>query len=77
MMNIIDYLEGIYGKMAVQRREKLKYLGMELNYSTKGEAIITMNSYIKETLEDFPKEDWVPASSPTSDHLFKMNAKKL
>ena len=51
---LIDYLEGIYEDMAVQRGKNPKYLGMELDYSSDGEVTITINSYIKEDLEEFP-----------------------
>ena len=60
--------------MTVQRGDKLKYLGMELDFGAKGEVTITMNSYIKEALEEFPEDKWIAAASPASDHLFKVNA---
>ena len=59
--------------MAVQQGDKLKYLGMELDFSAKGDVTITMNSYITEALEEFPEDDWVAAASSDSDHLFKVN----
>ena len=70
---LINYLEKIYGKMAVHRGEHLTYLGMDLYYINKGEVFIAVSSYIKEALEEFPEEDLTPASIPASDHLFKLN----
>ena len=46
---------------------------MKLDYSSNYEVIITMNRYIKEDLEEFPNDKWVPATSPESDHIFKVN----
>ena len=59
--------------MAVQRGKQPTYLMMELDYINKGGVVITMESYIKEALEEFPEEEWTPASSPVSGHLFKVN----
>ena len=47
---------------------------MELDYSTKGEAIITMNRFIEDALEDFPEDEWVSALCPVRYHIFKVNA---
>ena len=42
--------------MAVQRGKQPTYLMMELDYINKGGVVITMESYIKEALEEFPEE---------------------
>ena len=70
---LINYMDNIYGNMALQRRKQLNYIGMELDYRNEDKFIVTMNSYIKKTLEEFPEEDWNPASSPSRNHLFKDN----
>jgi len=54
------------GKMKVSRGLKHKYLGMDLDYSTKGQCKITMFSYVDEILEA-----WKKAEHSTDDDGFK------
>jgi hypothetical protein len=63
------------GAMKVCRGKVHEYLGMNLDYSTKGEIKITMIPYIREILELFHKHDDSEHTSatPAADHLFKVN----
>ena len=41
----IEYMKGIYGeKMPVARGKKHTYVGMDLNYISPGEVIVSMDS---------------------------------
>ena len=59
--------------MAEQHGKQLIYLGIDPDYINKVKVVITMNSYIKEVLDKFQKEDWTPSSSPSNYHLFEVN----
>ena len=43
------------GKMTVSRGENHKYLGMDLDFTTKGEVKVTMADYTKECIKIFDK----------------------
>jgi hypothetical protein len=53
------------GKMTVHRGKHLKYLGMDLDFSTDGVCKITMPEYIKELLK--PWESVAPKEKGTKD----------
>jgi hypothetical protein len=68
---VIDWLKGIYGdNMHVSRGLVHDYLGMTLDYSTKGEVKVTMVDYLKGVLGDFPEAIIGSAHTPASEHLF-------
>ena len=69
----LDYLEKIYGPMTVNRGRKHTYLGMDLDYETKGVVKVSMKSYIQETLDEFPEVITETRTTPSADHLFKVN----
>jgi hypothetical protein len=80
--NIISSLKKEYGKvgeMTVKRGKVHDYLGMTLDFSSKGKFIINMEAYLDEVLDDLPKEMDGMASTPAADHLFKTrdSAEKL
>jgi hypothetical protein len=53
---VIDWLKGIYGdNMHVSRGLVHDYLGMTLDYTTKGEVKVTMVDYLSGVLGDFPE----------------------
>jgi hypothetical protein len=56
--------------MHVSRGLVYDYLGMTLDYSTKGEVKVTLVDYLKGVLGDFPQEIAGSAPTPTSEHLF-------
>ena len=43
------------GKMTVSRGKNHKYLGMDLDFTTKGEVKVTMADYTKECIKIFDK----------------------
>ena len=50
-------MKGVYGEeMPVTRGNKHAYVGMDLNYSTPGELIVSMESYITKAIDEFPEE---------------------
>ena len=55
--NFTAYMKVIYGEeMPVTREKKRTYVGMDLNYSTPGEVIVSMDRYITEAIDEFPEE---------------------
>ena len=73
MTKCLDYLEKIYGPMTINRGRKHTYLGMDLDYETKGVVKVSMKSYIQETLDEFPEVITETRTTPSADHLFKVN----
>ena len=52
------------------------YLGMNLDYTIKGEVKITMIAYIKEMIPDFREHDPNPdkkANTPSEEFIFKVD----
>ena len=50
-------MKGIYGEnMPVVRGKKLTYVGMDLDYSLPGEVIFSVDRYIIEAIDEFPKK---------------------
>ena len=69
----IEYMREIYGEeMPVARGKKHTYVGMDLYYNTPGEVIVSMDSYITEVIDEFPKEMMKSIKTPTGNHLFKV-----
>jgi len=64
---------GHHGKVKIHRGLIHEYLGMILDYSTKGKVKVNMTKYIKEMIEEFPIEFKKSDKSPTpsSDTLFQ------
>ena len=63
----------IYGpNITVSRGETHDYLGMDLDYSTKGAVKISMIKYLRKVFEDFPELIKSTRDSPAADHLFKV-----
>jgi hypothetical protein len=48
--SIIEKMEGRFGKMTVTRGMEHMFLGMNIRYTGKGTAVITMKEYLKEAL---------------------------
>ena len=59
--------------MPVARGKKHIYVRMELYYSTPGELIVSMDSYITKLIDEFPKEMMKSIKMPAGNHLFKFN----
>ena len=62
-------------KVKVNRDKVHDYLGMMLDYSVKGQVLISMVDYIKLMVKSFPQDDLKGAkvALPWNDNLFKVN----
>jgi len=76
-------IESEFGKEApltVSRGKIHNYLGMQIDYSTRGQVKITMPHMIEEILKQLPKSlSQGPATTPAANHLFQVStsAEKL
>ena len=63
---------GKHGKVASHRGKIHEYLGMELDYSVKGEVKFGMTKYVRNMLETFPVQlnEKQTARTPAGDNLF-------
>ena len=78
--DLLKHLEKLYGEAIPHTRgKKHTYLGMNLDYTESGLVKVSMESYVKEIIEEFPEEITKAAKTCASDHLFRVNAegKKL
>ena len=74
----MQQMEKPFGKdtpLTVSRGQVHDYLGMTLDFRTKGEVQINMEHYIDMMLQDTPGEMKGTASTPAASHLFKVNNK--
>ena len=68
-----NYLAVIYGeKLTVQRGLVHDYLGMDLDYTTKGKVGISVIKYVDKILEGFSEELGASAATPAAEHLFQV-----
>ena len=71
------FLSSIYVKeLPVHRGKVHNYLGVDFDYSMRGEVKISMIKYLNNVIKEFPK--YMPtkhAATPASDHLFKVRDK--
>jgi hypothetical protein len=65
-------LQKTYKKMTVKDGAKMDYLGMLLDFTTKGVVKISMTDLIDEVLEDCPVDKLV--TSPAANYLFEINS---
>ena len=59
--------------MSVVRGKKHTYVGMDLDHSSLGEVIVSMDSYITEAIDEFTEEKMKIIKTPTGNHLFKVD----
>ena len=73
LTKMIIWLGKKYGnKLVVHRGDVHDYLGMDLDYSEKGVVKMSMIKQLEKVFADFPEDIGKPASTPASDHLFKI-----
>ena len=75
---MVDLLNKCYGnKMPVTatRGDLHDYLGMTLDYSSDGKVAIRMEAYVENMLADLPASFDGSDTTPTAEHLFKVNDK--
>jgi hypothetical protein len=80
--SVLDALNMRYGKetpLTVTRGDLHDYLGMTIDYSTKGKVMIRMEDYLEEMMVDLPEDMEGTATTPAANHLFTVNdnAEKL
>ena len=71
-------MEGAFGAdapLSVSRGKAHDYLGMRLDFHTKGEVQIDMQHYIDMMLQDAPEDMKGVSNTPAAAHLFKTNSK--
>ena len=74
----VRQMEETFGKdtpLTVSRGQVHNYLGMTLDFRTKGEVQIKMEHYVDMMLQDTPDEMKGTATTPAAPHLFKVNNK--
>ena len=74
----VQRMETTFGKdtpLTVSRGQVHDYLGMTLDFRTKGEVQINMEHYIDMMLQDAAEEMKGIATTPAASHLFKVNEK--
>ena len=72
----VQQMEETFGQetpLTVSRGQVHDYLGMTLDFYTKGEVQISMEHYIDMMLQDSPEEMKGTATTPAAPHLFKVN----
>ena len=68
-----NYSAVIYGKALTVHRGKIhNYLGMDLDYTTKGKVGVSMIKYVDKILEVFLEELVAPAATTAAEHLFQV-----
>ncbi len=64
------YLRKIYGtKLSMHTGQKHEYLGMDMEFNEDGMLEALMITYLKNVIEQFPKEISGKALSPAAEHL--------
>ena len=75
------WLQAEYGavkEVTATRGKKHVYLGMLLDFSTKGKVKIDMQDYVKDMIDDFPTKLEGKTSTPANEHLYDVSkGKKL
>ena len=74
--SILQEINDWYGEMSpltVTRGKVHEYLGMTIDYSTKGEVKFSMIEYIDKLLEELPAHMRGTATTPAAGHIFETN----
>jgi hypothetical protein len=62
--------------LTVSHGKKHDYLGMHLDFTRPGKVTISMFDYIKNMLNELPKDMAVSANTPTAENLFMVRDEK-
>ena len=68
--NIIETIEGRFGKMTVTRGKDHVFLGMNISFLKNGTVSVNMKDYIKEAMADFGEDITRNATTPAKRNLF-------
>ena len=75
--NIIEELEGHFGKLSVNQGRSHDYLGMTICYTEDGNVALNMTKKIKEICETFIEEIYGDVTSPATQKLYKVIQPKI
>ena len=64
---------GIYASLTSARRKIHDYLGMVIDYTTKGKVLFAMFDYIDNVLNELPGGFYATTLTPAYNHLFVTN----
>ena len=71
--DIIEKIEGKFGKMTVTRGKQHTFLGMKITLQKDGTVKIDMSDYVKEAIEEFGEDVSKQAANPARKDLFEIN----
>ena len=76
LTDLIGWLEKKYGELRISRGQKHEYLGMEMDFSSRGEVKFGMDAYVKGVCDDFPEPLGRAVETPAGDRLFDVREEK-
>ena len=68
---VIKWLDCKYPGVTSTRGKKHQYLGMEFDFSTKGEVNISMVPYVEQVIEDFMEPITTSSATPVTEICLK------
>lgn len=68
--DLTERLKSIHSDLKVNIGKRHGYLGMDLDFSTVGEVIISMVPYAKNIIKEFQEELGKSVMTPAGEHLF-------
>jgi hypothetical protein len=77
LTKFLCYLGSTYGtKLSMHTGKKYNYLGMDMEFNNKGTLDVSMITYSKNVIEQFPEVINRNATRPAAEHLFMVRDKK-
>jgi hypothetical protein len=77
LTKFLCYLGSIHGtKMSMQPGKKHGYLGMDMEFNNDGTLEVSMITYLKNKIKQFPEVINGKATSPAAEHLFMVRDEK-
>jgi Reverse transcriptase (RNA-dependent DNA polymerase) len=73
MLSLLGEVFGKEASLTICHGNIRDYLGMRINYSTKGKVRITMFDYVENVLSEAPEDMDGTATTPAANHLFEVN----
>lgn len=75
VQDVLKWLKDVYGEIRTTRGTLHDYLGMDIDFSHKGEVKVSMKNYLQETIDEFPEDIEGTAATSASLFLFIVNDK--
>ena len=69
---VITWLSSIYGTLTASQDTHHDYLGMDLDYSTPGKVIVSMEQFTQKIIAKFPETRLKLVERPADDILFQI-----